>query len=403
MRRTVTRPAAVKIATRFSERTYDGNLSLFLERQNVSFVFQKHNALAGKLTRQINKLFLAHGCGNLFLRVPTVCVLKQTKFPLSLEHAAAHGINCLFAHFSFVHELMQVFQISLRAHVNVYSSIGSQFCATFLLVYSVRCHFCNAVIVGYGKTFEAPFLAQHIIYQPFVARSRHEVNNVERRHDTAHTGFDSSLIRKHILVEHPYAAHVYKVIVKTGFHCAVKSIVFQTSGNVSILFHVLPIAVHKRFCYARTKERILAVALGNTSPTGIVSHINHRRISPIDTVSRSLDCRHTRSLTHKRSIPRARLRKGNGKNGTESVNDVKPHEKRNFQSRLVHSHFLKRTNGFRIAHIKNGTDEPLFNIAVKVRLLRNTRCHSVSVGQHKLTDLFIERHFAHQFGNELIF
>ena len=131
-------------------------------------------------------------------------------------------------------------------------------------------HFGDSGIVGYHKSVEPPLTTQYIRHQPLVGGSGHTVYFVERSHYTTYTGFYSRFVRQHIFIEHPLAAHVYRIVVTSAFSCAIQCKVFYACPNFVIPLHVLSlITEYHRFGNHGSKEGIFTAAFGNTSPTRV--------------------------------------------------------------------------------------------------------------------------------------
>ena len=92
------------------------------------------------------------------------------------------------------------------------------------------------------------------------------------------------------------------------------------------------IAFHQRLSNATAQERILTIALGDTSPTGIERNIHHRAVGPADTVGRSLLGGYPRCLFNGLQIPAARHPQGYGKDGLVAVNHVHTYKYGNAQT-----------------------------------------------------------------------
>ena len=138
------------------------------------------------------------------------------------------------------------------------------------VAYTVVDHFRDSGVVGYYKSVEAPLTTQYVCHQPLVGGSRHTVYFVERCHHTSYTGFNSSFVGQHVFIEHPLAAHVYRVVVASAFPCAIQCKVFYAGHDFVIPLHILSL-ITEYHCFGNhcSEKRVFTAAFGNTSPTWV--------------------------------------------------------------------------------------------------------------------------------------
>ena len=105
------------------------------------------------------------------------------------------------------------------------------------------------------------------------------------------TGVNSSLVGRHIVIEHAPVAHIHRVVVASCLCTAIECKVLHAShhgvGSCQILSLI---TLHHGFCDARTEVWILAIAFSHTSPAWVAADIEHRTESPVDTISRAFLC-----------------------------------------------------------------------------------------------------------------
>ena len=167
-------------------------------------------------------------------------------------------------------------------------------------------HFEDAGVVANDESVEAPLVAEHVGEQPAVAGCGNTVDDVERSHNALRTGFDGSLIGGEIVVIHTPMTHVDRVVVATCFRSSVEGEVFYAGENFVIVFEITLITANHSFSDASAQIRVFAVAFGNTSPTSVVAHVEHRAECPVDAVGATFACCYTCRQFYGFHIPRAR-------------------------------------------------------------------------------------------------
>ncbi|MPM45233.1 hypothetical protein SDC9_91919 [bioreactor metagenome] len=79
------------------------------------------------------------------------------------------------------------------------------------------------------------------------------------------------------------------------------------------------ITTHGSLTKDSIRIRVFSISFGNTPPTGITAHINHRGKGPIDTTQLCLLRGNTAALFHQSGVPTACLGKRYGENGAEPM------------------------------------------------------------------------------------
>ena len=106
----------------------------------------------------------------------------------------------------------------------------------------------------------------------------------------------------------------------------------------------------------RSQISIFATSFGHTPPTGIASHIYHRRKCPADTHGRSLHSRYPCTILSHLRVERCRLSQGNREYGLETVDHITRHQQGDAQAGLLHCHTLQGIDTHRIYFIQDRPD-----------------------------------------------
>ena len=201
----------------------------------------------------------------------------------------------------------------------------------------------DGTVVSHHESVPTPLLAQHVVYQPAVGRSRCVIHNVKRCHHRPRSSLGRSLVGREELVVHPDVAHIYRVIVAPSLCTAIQRIVLHAGHHVLGPVVAL-IAPHQSLCDARTQIRILAIALSDAPPSGIQGDIHHRTVRPADTISRRLFGRYPGRLLDGLQIPAARHAQRDGEDRLVAMNHVHTHQQGDTQPALFYGCILKRTD-----------------------------------------------------------
>ena len=208
-------PAATQLALVVGHWTDESNLSLFGKRQQVVVVLEEHESIGCDLTCSFTVLCLEEFGLASFGIVVAIWVIEKTKAVFGLEHTTASIVDLLLCYTLLVEQFLKLGDVEFRAHIHIDSCIESSFGHHIVATESVSLHLAYCTIVGHDESVEVPLVAQHVVLQPSVGCSWSAVNVVERSHHTAHTSFDTHLIRQQILVEHTVFAHIGSVVVAT--------------------------------------------------------------------------------------------------------------------------------------------------------------------------------------------
>ena len=162
----------------------------------------------------------------------------------------------------------------------------------------------ESAVVGDDEPVKSPLLTQQVGQKPSVTGGWYALHGIESRHDRAGTGIDSRLIGLHILIEHVIAIGIDIIILTSRFHGSVESEMLDARhhrgsiGEVSAL-----VAMYHRFGNTAAEIRIFTATLRDTSPTSVMTHINHRRERPAYTIRRSLSRRYLCRALNSLHIP----------------------------------------------------------------------------------------------------
>ena len=113
----------------------------------------------------------------------------------------------------------------------------------------------------------------------------HAVHFVEGGHHTTHSGADGYFIGVHVFVEHAVAAHVYGVVVASGFSGTVQCEVLDACHDFVVpcqlvvqVFSLIP--QHHGAGDGASEERVFARTFGYTSPARVTADVHHRAEGP---------------------------------------------------------------------------------------------------------------------------
>ena len=185
----------------------------------------------------------------------------------------------------------------------------------------------DGTVVGDHKTIIFPIVAQQIGEQPLVASGGNAVNDIERRHKRTGASLGGCLVRSEILVVHPHAAHIDRVVVATSLGSSVEGEMLNASHHVLLAVVALE-SPHHSLADARAQERVFTSSLRHTSPTGVDGDVNHRAIHPVDTLCSGFLGGNARSVFDSLDVPRTSLCKRNGEYRLIAMYDILPHEQR---------------------------------------------------------------------------
>ena len=121
-----------------------------------------------------------------------------------------------------------------------------------------------------------------------IAGGGHAVDVVERCHRRANTRIDAGLVWREIIIVHFVGAHVYGVVIATGFGGTIQTEMFHTGQDVVWLIERILngplVAFYHRRTHCRTQKWIFSGAFAHPSPARIPGDIDHRREGPVETI-----------------------------------------------------------------------------------------------------------------------
>ena len=158
----------------------------------------------------------------------------------------------------------------------------------------MRYHFGDTGKVCHHKAVEAPLLAQYVGHQPFIGRGWYAVYFIERCHNAAYTCIHGSLVGIHVFVEHTVTAHVYGIVITSGFSGTIQCEVLYTCHNFIVALQLVvevDTLITRYHCFSdgSTQEWVFAVTLADASPARITADVYHRAECPGNTISTGLD------------------------------------------------------------------------------------------------------------------
>ena len=259
----------------------------------------------------------------------------------------------------------------------------------------------DGTIVGDHKTIIIPFIAQQVGEQPLVASGGNAINDIERRHKRTGASLGSCLVRSEILVVHPHAAHVHRVVVATSFGSSIEGEMLHACHHVLLAVVALE-SPHHSLADATSKEGVFASSLRHTSPAGVDGDVNHRAIHPVDALCSGFLGGNARSVFYSLDVPRTSLCKRYRENRLIAMDNILPHEQWNTQAALLYGNSLQFLYLVLSLYIEYGSKLSLFG-ELRQRTVYYRSCGNVVTRQEvELTDFLLKSHLRHQFVDKLI-
>src|ERR1044071_2056720 len=122
--------------------------------------------------------------------------------------------------------------------------------------------------------------------------------------------------------------------------------------------------MHHRGSKHARQIRILAGALGDSSPPRIACDVKHRRERPADSIGIGFMSGNTRGLLDEYGVPRRRLPERDRENRAVSVDHVAAEEKRNTKTAFFRRNPLRFDAVLGAARIEEGTPAPFANLCL---------------------------------------
>ena len=88
-------PCTCQIDPVISHRTYQGNLSLFLQWQQLPFVFQQHEALRSHVAGSLTVCWRQNVAGTTLGVEEAIGIIEKSQLVFCLQHATASDVNVL--------------------------------------------------------------------------------------------------------------------------------------------------------------------------------------------------------------------------------------------------------------------------------------------------------------------
>ena len=159
--------------------------------------------------------------GTLAVQV-AVGIVKQAQLVLGFQNAAASLIDVVDGHLALVQRFFQCSQETVGHHVHVGTRVQGKCRDRLQVAHAVVDHLADGGVVGHDKAVKSPAVPQHLGHEPAVARGGDIVDDVERGHEAARSGVNTSLVGREILVEHAHVAHIDSIVVTASLGGAIE-------------------------------------------------------------------------------------------------------------------------------------------------------------------------------------
>ena len=392
-------PVADQFGFVVGQRADECDFLIALERERVFIIFQQHDAatrdVAGSSAvggRQ-DGLFFALGVAE-FVRI-----VEQTQVEFGLQDAANRVVDNTHRNFALLDRLRQITLKNAALQVHVHACIDRKLAGFFFIGHdAVVHHFVDRGVIGHHESFEAPFVAQDVGEEVFVAGGRHAVVVVERGHDRGGACFHGRFVGRQVVFAEKTLAHVDRIVVAAGESGAVAGVVFDAGHDGIGIAHTFALkAAHPRLGDAATQPGVFAGAFHDPAPAGIAGHIDHGCEGPVQARSGGLGTGHPRRFFNRVHIPAGGFAERDGENGFVAVNDVVAEQQGNVQAGFFHRDALQFAGKSDGVAVEQGTAGAAANVVFIPFADGGARTFPVGGVEGHLTDFFFERHLRQQF------
>jgi hypothetical protein len=138
-------------------------------------------------------------------------------------------------------------------------------------------------VVALDEAVEAPPALEDVRHELAVRARGNGADRVEPAHDGVRTGVDRCLERREVQVPEALDGDVGRVVVAPALRLAVGGHVLRARHDLVGGAVVAALqALHACGGHGRAEVRILARALGDPAPPGLVGHVDHRAVRLLD-------------------------------------------------------------------------------------------------------------------------
>ena len=215
-------------------------------------------------------------------------------------------------------------------------------------------------VVALDEAVEAPLVLEDVGLGVGVRAPRDAVDRVERAHHRVRACVDRGLERREVEVAQRRLGHVRGVVVAAALGLAVADEVLDAGDDLVLLRVVRALgSLDPGRRHHGADVRVLAVALDDPAPAGLVGDVDHRAVDLLEADGRGLAGTDRRVGLGDRRVERAGGAQRDGEDGPVAVDGVVGEQDRDVQPGLLDGDVLELVDPRRVHQAEHAADAVL--------------------------------------------